>query len=290
MNSDYIIARNEYICAGIIYGTIGCILHFVNIPSEFVVICRGIIGALFIYTYLMIKKNHMDFPSIKSNLFNLILSGAGLGLNWVFLFAAYRYTSVAIGTLCNYVGPIIVIALSPFLYKERLTLKKVLCVLSAAIGIICISGVFDSTDTHVSLFGIALGLLSAVCFVINVVFTRRTKDVSVYDKAVTQLVAAALASLPYALIVNRNTQITIDLRSVILILVLGLIHTGLAYCFYFRAMSTLPVQTFSILGYIEPVVAIILSALFLKEKLTIMGIIGAVLILGAVFVSELKTK
>lgn len=286
--SDYILARNEYIAAGIIYGTIGYILHFVNVPSEFVVVCRGIIGALFIFTYLLILKKHVNVESIKKNWLDLFISGAGLGLNWVFLFASYRYTSVAIGTLCNYVGPIIVIILSPFLYKEKLTLKKILCVISAATGIIFISGILNGDATNVSLLGIAFGLLSACLFVVNVVFTRKIKDVNVYDKAIAQLISAALISLPYALVVHRNTQISLDLRSVILIIILGLIHTGLAYCFYFRAMSTLPVQTFSILGYIEPVVAIFISALLLKEKLTIFGIIGAILILGAVVVSELN--
>ena len=288
-NSEYILARNEYILAGIIYGTIGYILHFVNVPSEYVVVCRGIIGALFITTFIKIRHNHINFQSIKDNLLDLFISGAGLGLNWVFLFASYRYTSVAIGTLCNYVGPIIVILLSPFLYKEKITLRKFMCVCSAALGIIFISGVLSGDATNVNLLGIAFGLLSACLFVVNVVFTRRTKDVNVYDKAIAQLISAALISLPYALVVNKNVDVTIDIRSVILIVVLGLIHTGLAYCFYFKAMSVLPVQTFSILGYLEPVVAIFVSALLLKEKLTLFGIIGAVLILGAVFVSE-RTK
>lgn len=284
--STYTIVRNEYILAGIIYGTIGLILHYVSLPSDIVVICRGVIGSAFIYLFIRFKGNQLNKDGIKKNILDLFWSGAGLGLNWVFLFASYRYTSVAIGTLCNYLGPIIVILLSPVLYKEKLNAKKLACVGSALLGIILISGLVDGKATDASLLGIGLGILSAVCFVINVVFSRRLKEIGNYDKAVSQLVISALVALPYSLIANLGSKLEIDLRSVILIAMLGIIHTGVAYCFYFRAMAELPIQTFSLLGYIEPVVAILISAIFLKEELTIFGIVGAILILGAVFASD----
>ena len=289
-SKDYILARNEYILAGLSWGLIGLMLKHVTLPSEYVVVCRGLIGAIFIFCFIHFKKSKIDMAAIKKNLLFLFISGVGLGLNWVFLFASYRYTSVAVGTLCNYVGPILVILLSPFLYKDKLTPVKLLCVSMAGFGIVFISGVLDGGATNTSIIGIIFGLLSACLFVVNVVFTRKVVGVNVYDKAIVQLISSVIASLPYAMLVNRSTALYVDTKTVILVLILGLLQTGVAYCFYFRAMSTLPVHTFSIFGYIEPVVAIMVSALVLHERITIFGILGAVLILGAVFLSEFAPK
>lgn len=285
-NVSYRVARLEYILSGILYGTIGLFLHYVNLPSEVVVLFRGFIGSLFIVLYLKFRRVSLDFSGIKSNLLYLILSGAGLGLNWVFLFSAYRCSSVALGTLCNYMGPIIVIALSPILYKEKLTLKKLLCVLMALVGIVLVSGILDP-NTKVNTMGIVWGLLSAVCFVALVIFNKKLKNISSYDKAVSQLLVSAMTVLPYALIVNWGSKAGFDTKSVIICIILGVVHTGVAYIFYFRALGKLSVQTFSILGYIEPVVAVILSATVLKEPITPVGIVGAVLIIGAAVLSEL---
>lgn len=285
-NVSYRLARAEYIISGILYGTIGLFLHYVNLPSEVVVLFRGFVGSLFIFFYLKARKISIDKKSIKDNLIWLVLSGACLGLNWVFLFSSYRVASVAVGTLCNYMGPIIVIILSPFLYKEKLTKTKILCVLMALVGIIFVSGVFDSS-LSVNLKGVALGLMSAVCFVGLVIFNKKLKNISSYDKAVSQLLMSAVTVLPYAMIINWGKNLSFDTRSLIICVILGIVHTGVAYCFYFRALGTLSVQTFSILGYIEPVVAVILSATILHEPISLLGIIGAVLIIGAAVLSEI---
>ncbi len=285
-SSNYNLARIEYILAGIMYGTIGWILHYVNLPSETVVFLRGIIGALFVLVYLKVLKRKLDLSQIRSNLLYLFLSGASLGLNWVFLFAAYRHTSVAIGTLCNYTGPIIVILLAPFLYKEKLHKITILCVLAAAVGLVLISGVLEGEFHGNNMLGIIFGLLSALFFVFLVIFNKKIESVDSYNKTVPQLLSSALMVLPVALIMNRSGIEKPDIRSVVLVLVLGVVHTGVAYIFYFRAINTLSVKSFSMLGYIEPVVAIFVSAIFLKEPLRASGIIGAVLILGSAFTIE----
>lgn len=292
---NYNLARIEYILSGIMYGTIGWILRYVNLPTEIVVCCRGVIGTLFVLGYLKLRKITLNKVQIKENLLYLFLSGACLGLNWVFLFASYHYTSVAIGTLCNYMGPIIVILISPLVFHEKLTPVKIVCVSGALIGTFLISGVFDlTTFSFVSsaaggtnLFGVFLGLLSALGFVGLVIFNKKLKGVNSYDKAVSQLTASFITVLPYAIFVNMGKSIVPDTASIIWVVILGIIHTGLAYCFYFRALGTLKLLTFSILGYIEPVVAIFVSTVFLKEPLTINSAVGAVLILGAAISCEL---
>ena len=276
----------KYISAVIIYGTIGYILHFVNLPSEIVVLCRGVIGSLFIYLYLRVTKRNIDLVAIKNNLIYLIISGVALGLNWVFLFASYRVGTVAVGSLCNYMAPIILIALSPVLFKEKITFKKLFCVIGAFIGIIFVSGILE-TNSNVNGYGVLLGLLAAAAFVLIIIFNRKLKNISAYDKVVVQLAISALTVLPYAIINNIGNTIILDIKSVVLVIMLGVIHTGVAYCFYFGSINDIPVQAVAILGYIEPVLSVLSSALLLNEPISFIGIIGAILILLSACFSEI---
>ena len=283
------IERVKYILAVVIYGTIGLFLRYVSLPSEIVALCRGIIGSGFILLYLRAKRQHINLPAIRQNLFWLAASGICLGLNWIFLFAAYMHTTVAIASLCNYMAPIIIILIAPIVLHEPLDMRKIPCVIAALIGIVLVSGVWGGSVGNIA--GIFLGFASASCFVGIVICNRKIHDVPAFDKAAFQLAMSALTILPYVLLKNHGAALEVDLRSVLIILTLGIVHTGIAYCFYFSGLGSLPVQTIAILGYLEPVVSVLCSAFFLREALGITGWIGAVLVLGAAVVSEsIKTK
>ena len=278
--------KAKYILSVIIYGTIGYILHFINLPSEIVVLGRGVIGSIFIYLYLRFTRQKMEVEAIKKNLKYLIPSGIALGLNWVFLFASYRVSTVALGSLCNYMAPIILIVISPIAFKEKIAFKKVICVIVAFIGIVLVSGILES-DVVVNVEGIVLGLLAAVCFVLIIIFNKRLRGVPVYDKVIVQLATSAITVLPYAIFNNINTHLVFDTRSVLLIILLGVVHTGLAYCLYFGSINNIPVQSVAILGYIEPVCGILTSVLLLHEPISFLGIIGGVLIIVSACLCEI---
>ena len=276
--------RLKYIMAVVLYGTIGTFLRYVSLPSEIVAMCRGIFGSAFIYLYLKISHRYLDRDAVRKNLKWLIAAGICLGLNWIFLFAAYIHTTVAVASLCNYMAPIVVILISPAVLRERPDRRKMPCVAAAFAGIILVSGIWNGSIGNT--FGVVMGLAAALCFVGIVICNRKIRDIRALDKSVIQLAISALTILPYALIRNRGAELALDMRSLLIILVLGLIHTGVAYCLYFSGMSTLPVQTVAILGYLEPVVSIFCSAFFLHEKMGFAGWIGAFLIIGAAVVSE----
>ena len=278
--------KAKYILSVIIYGTIGYILHFINLPSEIVVLGRGFIGSIFIYLYLRFTRQKMEVEAIKKNLKYLIPSGIALGLNWVFLFASYRVSTVALGSLCNYMAPIILIVISPIVFKEEIAFKKVICVIVAFIGIVLVSGILES-DVVVNVEGIVLGLLAAVCFVLIIIFNKRLRGVPVYDKVIVQLATSAITVLPYAIFNNIDTHLVFDTRSVLLIILLGVVHTGLAYCLYFGSINNIPVQSVAILGYIEPVCGILTSVLLLHEPISFLGIIGGVLIMVSACLCEI---
>ena len=278
--------RLKYITAVVIYGTIGMFLRFVNesISREIVALCRGAIGSTFILLYMKLRRQRLNTAAIRRNFKWLTLSGICLGFNWIFLFISYMRTSVAIASLCNYMAPMIVILISPIALKEPLNRRKLPCVFAAFVGIVLVSD-FWSGDIG-DLSGIFMGLAAAVFFVGIVICNRKLKDIPALDKSAYQLAISALTILPYAIINNRGAALQLDARSLLIILMLGLVHTGVAYCLYFSGMGSLPVQTVAILGYLEPVVSVLCSAIFLNEPLSPMGWVGAVLILGAAVISE----
>ena len=276
--------RIKYITAVILYGTIGMLLRYVRLPSENVALCRGILGSAFILEFLKVKGRRVDRTAIRRNLKWLALGGVCLGLNWIFLFSAYMQTTVAIASLCNYMAPIIVILIAPAVLREKLDRRKMPCVLAAFAGIVLVSGVWNGSVGSVS--GLIMGLAAALCFVVIVICNRKIRDIQALDKAVVQLAISAVTILPYVLVKNGGTPLNLDTGSVLIILVLGLVHTGFAYCLYFSGMGSLPVQTVAILGYLEPVVSVLCSAFFLHETMDAAGWIGAALIIGAAVVSE----
>ena len=278
------VERIKYIIAVVIYGTVGMFLRYVSLPSEIVAMFRGIIGSTFIFLYLKARHQSPDREAIRKNLKWLVIGGISLGLNWIFLFAAYINTTVAIASLCNYMAPVIVILISPLVLRERPNRRKMPCVIAAFIGIILVSGFWNGSFGNIK--GVFLGLAAAAFFVVIVICNRKLQEVPALDCVIVQLAVSAMSILPYVLVRNWGAAISLDVRSVLIILILGLVHTGLAYCLYFSGMGSLPVQTVAILGYLEPVVSVLCSALFLREHMGIAGWTGAVLILGAALVSE----
>lgn len=283
-NQTLCLERAKYITSVVIYGTIGLFLRYVSLPSDMVALCRGAIGSLFILLYMKLRRTGMDLTAVRKNLRWLILSGIFLGLNWVFLFAAYTLTTIAVASLCNYMAPMILILVSPVLLREKLDRRKLPCVAAALAGIILISGVPGGSAGNPS--GILTGLAAALCFVALVICNRKIRGISAYDKAVIQLAVSALTILPYSWIHAQGNVFHTDTQSVLIILLLGVVHTGAAYCLYFSALGSLPVQTIAVLGYLEPVVSVLCSAFLLREPIGVSGWTGAFLILSAAVISE----
>ncbi len=276
----------RFLLAIFLYGTIGGFLRLVTLPTDVVVVCRAALGTLTILVIMKLRHIRVDRDHLRTCLWPLIASGICLGLNWVFLFAAYRHTTVALASLCNYMAPIIVIAVAPFLLHERTSAGKIACVFAALLGMVFVSGVLSGGMEAVNISGMALGFGAALGFVGLVIFNRRISGVSYYERAAVQLPAACVTAAIYALINHRGEHLTADGKTVAIVLMLGILHTGIAYCFYYDGMARLPLATYAILGYLEPVIAVLISTLILSEPMNLIGWIGTVLIIGAAVVSE----
>ena len=285
-NSKFLLLLSMFI-----FGTIGIFRKYIPLPSSLLAMSRGFIGTLFLLVVIFIKKEKMCWKSIKSNLLLLVLSGAFIGFNWIFLFEAYRYTTVATATLCYYMAPIFVILVSPLFFKEKLTLKKSICVAVAITGMVFVSGILQSGfNATKEMKGVVLGLMAALLYAGVVVMNKHIKSVSAFDKTIVQLGTSAVVLLPYTMLTENLAEIKFTPTLIIMLCIVGIVHTGIAYTLYFGVMDKLKAQTVALFSYVDPVVAILLSAVILHENIGVWGYIGAVLVLGATLVSELPEK
>lgn len=287
MNTKASRSRNSLIFAMCVFGTVGIFRRYIDLPSSLIALVRGIIGTLFLVCYLQIRKGKLDRSAVKKNFLLLLISGAAIGFNWIFLFEAYCYTSVATATLCYYLAPILVILAAPLVIGEKLTIKKALCALTALVGMVFVSGVFDTGFGGVSeMKGIFFGLAAALLYASVILINKKMAPIPALDKTIFQLGFASAALLPYVLLTVPSSEVHLTAVSAVLLCVMGAVHTGFSYLLYFGSMGDLKAHTVALFSYIDPVLAIILSALLLGEPLTIFGIIGAVMILGAALFSE----
>ena len=277
-------ATLRYLFALTLYGTIGFFLRYVKYSSEFVVLCRGFFGSLFILTVLSLRKEKFDLVSIRKNLVRLVISGAALGFNWVFLFMGYRY-GMAIASLCNYMAPIVVVAISALIYKEKINWKQILCIIMAVCGMFFLIGVFGNNET-VDERSVIYGLLAALGFVFLLLCNRRLKDIKPLEKTFVQLAVSVLVVFPYVLMQDSFPK-QFDTVSTVLVLILGIFHTGVAYICYFTSIDVLPAQTIAILGYLEPVLNVLIGAIVFSERIGISGMIGAIMIILASLGNEI---
>ena len=277
--------------AMVVFGTIGLFVRNIDMPSSVIAFIRGAVGALFLILFCLVTRKKFSFSNVKEKLLLLCLSGAAIGVNWILLFEAYRYTTVATATLCYYMAPIFVIVMSSFIYKEKLTAKKICCTLAALVGMAFVSGVAESGISNIGdMRGVIFGVLAAVFYSSVVLMNKSLGSVPAYDKTIVQLLGAAIVIVPYCLATVDIGQLEFDKESVIMLSIVSIVHTGIAYTAYFGSMKNLQSQTIAIMSYIDPIVAVILSAVFLKEQMTILCIIGAVMILSATFLSEVNIR
>ena len=271
--------------AMLVFGTIGLFVKNIGFPSSFISFARALTGSIFIALFMLVSGHGLDKKSVLKNLKLLIPSGIAMAFNWICLFEAYRFTGVAVGTLCYYMAPVIVVVLSPVFLKEKLTAINVTSVLAAVVGAVLISGVVSGSAKSAK--GILLGLAAAALYGTVVMINKFVKNFSPIETTFVQLSTAAVTMIPYILLTEDVTTFVFDRRSVIFTLIVGVFHTGIVYMIYFSSVQKIPAQTTAVFSYIDPVTAIILSAVVLGERLDAVQLIGTFLILAATLFNEL---
>lgn len=272
-------ARLQLIVSMAIFGTIGIFTKFISLPSAEIALYRAILAVILLSGYLLITKTKFNFAAIKKELPLLALSGAAMGVNWVLLFEAYKHTTVSVATLSYYFAPVLVTIISPILFREKMTIKQIICFVMSTIGLVLIIGV-NTSGASSHLTGILFGL-GAACFYATVILLNKcVKSIAGIQRTFLQFIAAIVVLLPYVLLSGPLEIGSLAPVGIVNLLIVGFIHTGITYCVYFSSLKELPGQEVAILSYIDPLVAVLASVVFLQEPFTALQIVGGLLIIG----------
>lgn len=273
-----------YIISLILMGSNGIVASFINLSSIEIVFIRTIIGSiLFILVSIFHKEKFLCLRDRHDALF-LILSGLALGGGWIFLFEAYKLVGVSIATLLYYLGPIIAMLLSPLFFYEKLTKEKILGAIVVFIGIILIN---KNVSNDISkIHGIFYGFISGLLYAAMVIFNKNVHSASGFENTTCQLVSSFFLVSIFMLL-TTGINIKIEGSEWIPVIWIGLVNTGLVCFFYYSTITKLPMSTVAILSYLDPVAAVVLSALILGERLTFEQMIGVILVIGGAAFSQL---
>ena len=271
--------------AMLVFGTVGAFKRFIPVSAGELALYRAVLAAVVIGLALLVMKRPIPFGKIKKQLPLLFLSGAAMGINWILLFKAYDYTTVSAATLSYYFAPVIVTVMCPILFKEKMTVKQILCFVISTAGLVLITGLEGGAGDH--LVGILFGLSAAVFYASVVLLNKFIKEVDGLHRTLLQFIAAIIVLVPYVALTGGMRLEALEVSGWINLLIVGLVHTGLCYCLYFSALRTVPGQKAAILSYIDPLVAVLVSVTFLHEPMSPLQWLGGAMILGATLYNEI---
>lgn len=271
------------------FGTLGPFVRNISVSSSELALYRAVLASLLIAVYFLATGQRIDFAGMKKSLPFLLLSGIAVGVNWILLFEAYKYTTVSVATLSYYFAPVIVTAVCPLLFKEKLTPHQIVCFIMSTVGLVLLIGVTGLDKGSTNLIGIMYGLGAACFYAAVVLLNKFIKGVPGIQRTLLQFFSAIAVLLPYVLCTGGITLSTMDGTGWVCLLVVGLFHTGICYCLYFSALKELPGQEASILSYIDPLVALLVSVFILGEQILPIQIVGGIMILGFTLWNELKS-
>ena len=271
--------------AMLIFGTVGAFKRMIPVSAGELALYRAVLASIVIGLVLLITKRPIPFGKIKKQLPLLFLSGAAMGINWILLFKAYDYTTVSAATLSYYFAPVIVTLLCPVLFKEKMTVKQILCFVVSTVGLVLITGIEGGEGDHVK--GILFGLSAAVFYASVVLLNKFIKGVDGLHRTLLQFFAAIVVLAPYVALTGGVQLGGLQTAGWVNLLIVGVVHTGLCYCLYFSALRTVSGQKAAILSYIDPLVAVLVSVTFLQEPMGALQWVGGAMILGATLYNEI---
>ena len=283
-------ARTMLIVSMSIFGTIGLFVRNIPLPSSEIALYRAVLAAILIGAFLLVTKQKIPFAKIKKEIPLLVLSGVAMGFNWILLFEAYKYTTVSVATLSYYFAPVIVTVACPILFKEKMGVKQIICFVMSTLGIVLITGIGDLSQGSSHIKGILFGLGAATLYATVILLNKFTKTVDGIHRTFMQFLSAIAVLVPYVLFTDGVNLSTLDGRGWGFLLVIGLVHTGITYCLYFSSLKEMSGQKVAILSYIDPLVAVLISVVVLKEDLTPLQAVGGLMILGFTLWNEISPK
>lgn len=193
--------------------------------------------------------------------------------------------NVSLATLTYYTAPVMVLVLAPFVLGEKQNGRAYLGMAVVALGMLLAVGT-DFGEGGVTATGLAVGLGSAVFYAGLMLVNRKISGVSGLNLTFYEIIIAAVILLPYVFATSGGVPLPRDGRGIFALLFLCTVNTGFACWLYFSRMNRLPAKAVALLGYFDPVSALIFSAVFLDERLSAIQVAGAVLVLAGALVGQ----
>ena len=264
-----------YIASLLIFGSNGVFAAHIDLSSAEIVCMRTLIGSAALILVLLLSRTGLDWGAMRREALKLIAAGICLGVNWALLFEAYKLMSVSMATLTYYTAPVIVLLFSPVLLKEKQSVRAYIGMAAAVVGLVLAVGLSDAAITAT---GLLVGLGSAVFYAALIVFNKKIDGVSGLPLTTIEMVIAACVMVPYVLLTGGRIGFPPDMEGTLYLLFLCLVNTGLACFMYFSSMNKLPARAVALFGYVDPVSALIFSAVFLGDWLGVAQLAGAALV------------
>ena len=272
-----------------IFGTLGLFVRNIPVSSGELALYRAVLAALLIAVFLIVTRQKIPFANIKKEVPLLLASGVAMGINWILLFQAYKYTTVSLATLSYYFAPVIITVVCPILFREKLTGKQIVCFVMSTTGLVMITGIGDIGGGN-DFIGILFGLGAAVFYATVILLNKFIKNVEGIHRTFLQFISAIVILTPYVMLTSGVTLGSMNGFGWVNLLIVGLIHTGVTYCMYFSSLKELPGQKAAILSYIDPLVAVLISVTILGETMTWQQVVGGILILGFTLWNEISPR
>ncbi len=270
-----------------IFGTLSPFIRRIPLTSAEVALFRAAVALGCILAAKGFARKGLTLRGMGREGLLLFLSGAAMGFNWIFLFEAYKYTTVSVATLSYYFAPVIVMVACPLLFHERMTRKRLVCSVGSTLGLVLVVNPGGLAEGGDPLRGVLFGLAAAALYATVILMNKKLTRVSGIDRTALQFGAAAAVLLPYILLTTGFHFGRMDSTGWLCLLVVCLVHSALAYLLYFSALRELPGQEAAVLSYIDPLVAVLVSLTVLAEPVAPVQLVGGAMILAFTLANEL---
>ena len=271
----------------LIYGTNGIVASFIDLPSEEIVLMRTLIGGALLSLLVLLSRSRPEPGAVKSQGLKLLSAGVCLGANWALLFEAYKLAGVSMATLMDYCAPVIVLLLSPLLLRQKQGARAYIGMAAAVLGLALALGVGGAELTGAAL---AVGLAAGAFYAALILLNQLIRGINGLLLTASELLIAAVVLFVYVLLKGGGLRLPPDALGKGALAFLCVVNTALACYLYFSSMNRLSARSVALLGYIDPVSALVFAALFLGESMSAVQVAGAVLVLAGAAWGQSKAR
>lgn len=294
-------AKIMLIVAMSLFGTVGIFVKQVDLPPQEIVFYRVTFGLIALLLFFAVTRRRFDFSflnksddagtpydPVKNRIF-ILIGGISLAGGWLFLFNSYNYTTVAIGTLVNYIEPCIIMVAGVIIFREKVTKLRVLFFSLSTLGLVLVVLGGGSGGVSPNIFlGVASGLTSAVFYAANVIAIKQVKGGGGFETTIGQLAVAFVVLLIYNSFTCGIDITGLPAKQIICLVIIGMFHTGIVYSAYITSLPYVKAQEIAVVSYLDPFFSVLSSAFILSEPINLTEWIGAAMVIGFMVLGELK--